>query len=761
MKTKPELLYTTRLISIVACVVLCTGLPVTYAWTSSDGSLEVHGFVDNTTHQRFGSNSGLSKMRNRGQLEFSKYFKPTGFFSELSMHGTIRATYDAVYDLNDKDWGKGSGGPVNFESLGGPAIGLPSMVPWGATPNPALGPAVLPGTNPFASGGSPHLNGFFLGPNGGTNPNSGLRILGSESFSASGGLPGFGGIQLAFPTQPCDIDPRGCLDGFMDKDQDDLRFAEFNDHQDWLRELYIDATVPLDSGNEINIRFGRQQVVWGRTDLFRVLDQVNPIDFSIQNIYEEFEDSRIPMGILNAELRLGPTGGFDDLNFQFLWKFEQFRPNNLGQGGQPYSILDAGNLFRALSTCWEFGCTVANFAPNQIFGLNAPPPVGPGFGLPGGFFPPAAAGAFNSTGLLATTFPAHTVGIRQAFLPDWEIDNGEIGFRVEGLYKDVGFSLNTLYFRQQLPSLHGGSAGPPALNPFLCDPASTTPVGPLPGVPAGALPPVAGALCAFGNPTPEAFGTLTPRPHLIAFDIHFPRVFLVGASADLYIDPIKSAIRIEVAHTTGEEFANTLRPEQFSESNVVRWVVGWDRSTFIKFLHPTRAFLISAQLFGQHLLNHEEVTTLSGTKAGMPDWKNNILATFLIQGGYLNDRVQPRILAAYDTKAHAGVIGPAVDWLISDNLRLIFGANIKFGRAKNQFDDGRLGNQFPPFTDPLEGCIPGTSCPPGTAPGSPAFGTGQAINRIGGIAPLGIFRSGPIGMAQDEDELQLLLRYRF
>ena len=50
------------------------------------------------------------------------------------------------------------------------------------------------------------------------------------------------------------------------------------------------------------------------------------------------------------------------------------------------------------------------------------------------------------------------------------------------------------------------------------------------------------------------------------------------------------------------------------------------------------------------------------------------------------------------------------------------------------------------------------------AEGTPEAGTlpvGQAVNRLGGIAPLGAFRSGPIGMAQDEDEFQILLRYRF
>jgi len=32
---------------------------------------------------------------------------------------------------------------------------------------------------------------------------------------------------------------------------------------------------------------------------------------------------------------------------------------------------------------------------------------------------------------------------------------------------------------------------------------------------------------------------------------------------------------------------------------------------------------------------------------------------------------------------------------------------------------------------------------------------------LGGFEPLGRFQSGPIGMAAEEDELQLIIRYRF
>jgi len=691
-------------------------------WTSADKSVEVQGFVDNSTYYRFGAQDGLSKMRNRGQLEFSKMFQTTGAFSEFSLHGTLRGSYDAAYDLNDDEWGDQSGGSVLLESLGGPDIDLPASVPWGAGANPFVSPVVLPGTNPFVSNTSPYLNGFFLGPDGGTNPNEGLRILNSQLFTGTGGLPGFGGVQLAYPTRPCDVDPRGCIEGYMDADADNLRFPEFNSRYDWMRELYVDATLPFDGGNELNFRIGRQQVVWGRTDLFRVLDQINPIDYSIQNIYEEFEDSRIPMGMFSAEYRMGAVGSMDDLNFQAIWKFEDFRPHNLGQGGQPYSILGAGNLFRALSTCWDFGCTVGNFAPNQTFGAALPPPIGLGAPVTGGG---------NASGMLATTFPAHVIGIRSAQMPDNALDSPEIGIRLEGLYRGVGFSLNYLTFHQQLPSLHGGSAGPAAINPFLCDPA---------------LNPVCGGLSAAAG---EEFLTEEPRPYLLAFDIHFPRVNLVGASADLYVEAMKSSIRLEVAHTSGEEFPNTLRPELFSESNVLRWVVGVDRPTFIRFLNPNRSFLFSLQVFGQHLLDHELITTPAG-EAGMPDWKNNILATLLIQGGYYSDRLTPTILMAYDFQAHAYVLGPSVSWLFSDNWSMVLGANLKFGRSKNEFDDCRACNQFPPFTDPAEG-----------TPGAGTLPVGQTFNRLGGYAPLGAFRAGPIGMAQEEDEIQFNLRYRF
>ncbi|MDZ7754175.1 MAG: DUF1302 family protein [Gammaproteobacteria bacterium] len=617
------------------------------------------GFVENASFYR--QRTGLSKSRNTLQMEMGKEIGQVGAFRRVFIGGTFRGTYDAVYDLNDNDFGDDAGGALTFES---------TFLPGGGN--------TLWGQSPVSTGA------FGFGFDTNNNPNEGMKLLGSELHGPDGG------VGLGVPVRPCDKDSRGCIDGYLDFDENDLRYPEFNSRLDFLRELYVDAILPQDDGSEWAFRLGRQQVVWGRTDLFRVLDVLNPVDFSRHNIYDELEDIRIPMWMLTAEKRWGPTGVFGDLNFQVVWNFDKFRPHSLGQGGTPYAILQAGDFFRAMNNCWDNGCTVSNFA----------------------------------FGNLATDFPRHTIGIRKANLPSWSLDNGQLGLKLEGTYESVGFSLNYLHYRSQLPSLRGGI---PARNPFIADNVT--------------------------GPGGEVGGQELPRDYLIAFDIDFPRINLYGGSLDFYVDAIKSVFRVEAAYTSGEEFANTLEPRLFSESDVARWVVGWDRPTFIPFLNKRRAFLISAQLFGQHLLDHEQktLTDPSGNtfKVGMPDHEDNYIMTLLLKGWYKADTISPQIIVAHDFEGQATTVAPSVDWLISNNWRLVAGANFKFANQVDDFDDCRQCNPFPPFTGPVG------------AEGDLGVRAASGAMAASGIEPLGRFTSGPIGMARDEDEFQVTLRYRF
>jgi hypothetical protein len=65
--------------------------------------------------------------------------------------------------------------------------------------------------------------------------------------------------------------------------------------RDAFREAYVDATV-----NDWSIRAGKQQVVWGTADGMKLLDAINPTDFS-EMAQNQMEDSRIPVWMINAE----------------------------------------------------------------------------------------------------------------------------------------------------------------------------------------------------------------------------------------------------------------------------------------------------------------------------------------------------------------------------------------------------------------------------------------------------------------------------
>lgn len=627
------------------CAVLTGTTALSLASLSGFAAAEdarVDGFYENATYARDGV--GLSKFRNTIQLEGEKRFGNVGIFSNVSVNGVLRGSYDGVYDLNDDEYGSEAGGPIRLQDI-------------------------VQGSVPHGGGIAPTP---FLGFDINENPNDGMEVLGERLHDQANG------VAFGVPVRPCDVDSRGCIDDYLDKDENELRFQEFNDNLDFIRELYVDFDLNFDSGNVLSTRLGKQQVIWGRTDLFRVLDVINPVDYSRNNIYDELEDIRIPMWILKTDYRMGPTEvfegfAFDDLNFQVVWNFDEFRPHDIGQCGQPNVILDAGCFFRGMNNLWENGGTVANFA-------GATPD--------GGF---------------ATDFGPGQIGIRRANMPSWKLSNTQLGLKLEGVYGDFGFSLNALTYRSQLPSLRGGI---PAQNAFT--------------------------------------GDTDVYPSLIAFDIHFPRVNLVGGSLDYYSQGIDTVFRFETAYTSGEEFANTLRERLYSESDVARYVIGADKNVFIPFLNENQSFLFSGQIFGQHILDHEREQRTYG-EAGIPDWEHNWIGTLLIQGFYMNNRLIPKLITAHDFRAQATTLAPSVDWIVTDRFKVSAGANIKVGEGARKFDDCRSCNPWDPFTQT-----------PGVVNHQPGESAG-----LGSFEPLGRFKSGPIGMAQEEDEVQLTVRYSF
>ena len=516
--------------------------------TIAGKSVRVNGFVESLNIFRsedFNESPELTQNRNTAELEVDiELLDDWGPLAFWTVFFDGRFSYDGVYDLNDNEFGNDAGGRLP---------GLPDQIP-------------------------------------GFGPNRGFRLLGKPP------------LQFAVPVRP--DDPRGRLSGYMADDLDDLRYR-FE-----LREMYTDLEFEdvFGTGDNLFLRIGKQPIVWGRADLFRLLDVINPVDYGRHLFIEDYELIRKPLWATQAVWKFGPVGPFADLNLEFDWIWQEFEFADLGQGGTPHPILGAGDFFRANKLLFDQGGFL--FVDGQPIGID------PATGAP---LPYAFGGA---------AFPPGVVGVRSVHKPTNKLGNNQFGVRVEGVYGEVGFSLNYFHGRQQLPSLRG-------LNPNF--------------VPAGA--------------------------------IHFPTIEVLGGSADWADHWTGSTWRFEFTRTHGEEFPNTLSPRLFKQSDTVRYLFGWDRPTFLRMLNPYRTFVFSGQAFFTHLIHHES----AGSRRGMPDPDVNVVFTLLIQGFYMSDRIIPQLAQAYDYRGNGYLLLSNVQFIWTDHIDFILGSNFFFGKQK-KFD---------------------------------------------------------------------------
>lgn len=75
-----------------------------------------------------------------------------------------------------------------------------------------------------------------------------------------------------------------------------------------LRELYWEAEI-----GQTYWKLGKQQVVWGEADGLKLLDVINPQSYR-EFVLDDFDDSRIPLWMVNAEHTLA-----DESILQLLW----------------------------------------------------------------------------------------------------------------------------------------------------------------------------------------------------------------------------------------------------------------------------------------------------------------------------------------------------------------------------------------------------------------------------------------------------------
>ncbi|MEW6442553.1 MAG: DUF1302 family protein [bacterium] len=128
----------------------------------------------------------------------------------------------------------------------------------------------------------------------------------------------------------------------QDRDRDNIE--SFKQSYD-LWECYLDL-----SRGPIFFRVGRQNLSWGETDLFRLLDNINPLDNTFGGPFEDLDDRRIPLWMLRGSYNFGDVGPIKSLSLESFWVpgFWDVRVAPWAPKGTPYSAPLPEDLLRFL-----------------------------------------------------------------------------------------------------------------------------------------------------------------------------------------------------------------------------------------------------------------------------------------------------------------------------------------------------------------------------------------------------------------------------
>src|SRR5947207_3349088 len=115
---------------------------------------------------------------------------------------------------------------------------------------------------------------------------------------------------LAGPARALPLDDRGEMrlripDAYIKRRIDFLRRIARQRHRFFLG--YVD----FEKG-PVFLRVGRQILAWGETDVFRLLDNINPLDDSFGGFFIALDERRLPLDMARASYHFGSVGPLHD-----------------------------------------------------------------------------------------------------------------------------------------------------------------------------------------------------------------------------------------------------------------------------------------------------------------------------------------------------------------------------------------------------------------------------------------------------------------
>jgi hypothetical protein len=507
--------------------------------------------------------------------------------------------------------------------------------------------------------------------------------------------------------------------------RDDYRFPEGK----LPREAYLDLAFvkPLD---DLTLRIGRQQVVWGEADLLRSLDVVNPLRLDQMGLVgDEFDAYREPLWIAKALYNVGMMNSsilpIGDANLEILYS-----PNWRGLDDR----LIFGEIFRETL---QTNNTLTGLSRSQAIPFRKVrhpwelDRVGTAYGeIPSQADLSPGRGCGDLLGCADFVWQTRTGGVTKTL----DLDASMAGVRFLG--KTIGgldFSLNYLWKRAEVPgtpiAVHqlfdaanpnppGGTSPNIRVDKLLeAAAAEATPLDPDSGIPTGRMALI--ERCLRKEPViflqsihgPKSDGTTNLLTGCINAAQWYPYTHIVGATATYNDYNFTGAIfRLEQSFSTKEP-RNGAPPlagpragqyptaRDFDTSNkrdTRAWksMIGFDYlAAFPKYAPPfvlqykylrtwfTDQWLLSGQFLTEYYSN---VSGQVGNVYSITDREQhwNPIFTFVATGFFLNNLFRPWIAAGYDVNAEFPLLWLQGTYFISKKVAVRVGSIQYFGSGR-------------------------------------------------------------------------------
>jgi len=112
------------------------------------------------------------------------------------------------------------------------------------------------------------------------------------------------------------------------------RLRQVGSYRNRLFQAFADVEL-----GDFFLRVGRQNLVWGETDVFRLLDNINPVDNSFGGFFIDLDERRVPLNMLRASYYIGSLGPFEQAFLEGYATYDNSVAWNPGAPeGSPWSL---------------------------------------------------------------------------------------------------------------------------------------------------------------------------------------------------------------------------------------------------------------------------------------------------------------------------------------------------------------------------------------------------------------------------------------